>query len=360
MTINFSNLSYFLAKQIFANKQLWLSIGDIESKCVNNKVDHKTVFQPVYITGLARSGTTLMLENLAKIKGCTSHTYRDFPMIYTPYVWNKLLSICDKFAFKNKASERSHQDGMKVTPESPEALEEIIWESFFNNLHNESEISVLSKNRVNEKFNAFYQRHIQKLLVVRSAKRYLAKANYNITRLEYLLDLNDSSKFIIMVRNPVMHIKSILRQDKIFSETHNQYPKTLKFMEMSGHYEFGINKKLINVDADDLKLIKQKFNNKDDISAWALYWNMMYKYVISLAESLPRDNFMLCRYEDLCNNPRKTLDKIFDFTDLLPTKTQGQEIINSIKPLATKHDFTSKELALIKKITGNTARYFGY
>ena len=60
-----------------------------------------------------------------------------------------------------------------------------------------------------------------------------------------------------MVRNPVMHIKSILRQDKIFSETHNQYPKTHKFMEMSGHYEFGINKKLINVDADDLKLIKQ-------------------------------------------------------------------------------------------------------
>jgi len=360
MQLNFSNLSYFLGKQIFSNRKLWLSIGDLESKLIKSKFDDKLLFQPIYITGLARSGTTLMLENLAKVSGCTSHTYRDFPMLYTPFVWNKLLTICDKITMKNKALERSHQDGVNVTPESPEALEEIIWESFFNDLHNVAEINILTKGTFNQAFNEFYKGHIQKLLIARSAQRYLAKANYNITRLDYLLDLNPSSKFIIMVRDPVMHVKSILRQDKIFSKSHSQHPKTLKFMEMSGHYEFGLNKKLINVDVDELKLIKQKFNDKDDVYAWSLYWNMIYKYVISTVDNFPASNVMLCRYEDLCDNPSATIDKICNFADLSPTEIQVQEIIQNIRPLTNQHDFDDRELGVISSVTQQTAEYFGY
>ena len=223
-----------------------------------------------------------------------------------------------------------------------------------------TETNILTKGNLNQAFNEFYQGHIQKLLVARSAQRYLAKANYNITRLEYLLDLNASSKFIIMVRDPVMHVKSILRQDKIFSKSHSQHPKTLKFMEMSGHYEFGLNKKLINVDADELKLIKQKFNDNDDIYAWSLYWNMIYKYVISTVDNVPTNNVMLCRYEDLCDKPSVTIDKICNFADLSPTEIQVQEIIQNIRPLTNQHSFDDRELDVINSVTQQTAEYFGY
>ena len=67
-------------------------------------------------------------------------------------------------------------------------------------------------------FEAFYRTNIKKLLQSRKAERYLAKNNYNVSRMEYLLQLFPDTKFVVMIRNPFDHIASLAKQDAIFKE----------------------------------------------------------------------------------------------------------------------------------------------
>jgi hypothetical protein len=83
--------------------------------------------RPVFITGLARSGTTLLLSLLAKVPGVATHRYRDFPFLWTPMVWNWLQAWA---ATAEAPVERPHRDRIQITKESPEAFEEPLWQYF--------------------------------------------------------------------------------------------------------------------------------------------------------------------------------------------------------------------------------------
>ncbi len=356
MIKNFSYLSYYLGKVIFANPKLWIKFGDFESKFLQAKISLYKPNQPIYITGLARSGTTFMLENLAKHPDCVSHQYRDYPMIFTPYFWNKLVSLFDFNVF-SKSFERSHQDGVKVSAKSPEALEEVIWQFFFDHLHDVSVNNILDDKTINEKFDKFYQEHIIKLLLARNGKRYLAKANYNLTRIEYLLRLNPQTKILIMIRNPFDHIASIIKQDKIFSQSHKKFPKTLDFMHMSGHYEFGIDKKLLNIGHNYDFLNKN--SNQISLEDWSLYWHMIYNYVKTMIAKFP-SNTKLVRYEDLCKHPYEVLSDIHGFCDLKITNEGLDLAASSIRKPTSQRDFSPSDLALISSNTQELASYFGY
>ena len=47
--------------------------------------------RPIYVSGLARSGSTILLELLARHEAVATHRYRDYPPVFTPYLWNRLL-----------------------------------------------------------------------------------------------------------------------------------------------------------------------------------------------------------------------------------------------------------------------------
>jgi hypothetical protein len=64
-------------------------------------------------------------------------------------------------------------------------------------VHNPATSNILDQSTNNLKFESFYNNHIRKLLLVRNGDRYLAKGNYNITRLEYILKLFPDVRFVI-------------------------------------------------------------------------------------------------------------------------------------------------------------------
>ena len=76
---------------------LWQRIGRMETSIVADELDSIVVEKPVWVTGLARSGSTLLLEILAGTPGVVSQTYKDFPPVYTPYAWNRLLGYMRSF-----------------------------------------------------------------------------------------------------------------------------------------------------------------------------------------------------------------------------------------------------------------------
>ena len=80
----------------------------------------------VFITGLARAGTTILLNALYESNFFASLTYADMPFVLAPNLWSKI-------SFKEKdleLKERAHGDGIKVSTESPEAFEEVFWKTF--------------------------------------------------------------------------------------------------------------------------------------------------------------------------------------------------------------------------------------
>ena len=112
---------------------LWTRIGNLETRLLEDELSEVAVERPIYVAGLARSGSTILLELLARQPEVVSHRYRDYPPVFTPYMWNRLLERTPQR--RAEPAERSHKDGIKVTPDSPEALEEVLWMAFFPQLH---------------------------------------------------------------------------------------------------------------------------------------------------------------------------------------------------------------------------------
>ena len=83
----------------------------------------------VFVTGMARSGTTILLQALHDTGKFASLTYADMPFVLSPNLWSK-------FNHNNqheKSQERAHGDGIIVDTNSPEAFEEIFWKTFDDN-----------------------------------------------------------------------------------------------------------------------------------------------------------------------------------------------------------------------------------
>jgi hypothetical protein len=121
--------------------RFWVRVGNLESSLLAEQIDAVTIERPVYVAGLARSGSTVLLEILSAVPGVVTHRYKDYPPIYTPYFWNWLL---DRIPTREvRPVERTHLDGIMVMPDSPEAMEEILWMTFFPSLHDPGTSNVL-------------------------------------------------------------------------------------------------------------------------------------------------------------------------------------------------------------------------
>ena len=71
---------------LHATRGLWRRLGAIESHVLRDQIEPIVIDRPIYIAGLARSGSTILLEMIAAHRHVATHQYRDFWNIYTP-VW---------------------------------------------------------------------------------------------------------------------------------------------------------------------------------------------------------------------------------------------------------------------------------
>ena len=96
---------------------------DVEDSAITiNQTDDNHVF----VSGLARSGTTILLNTIYESDEFASLSYQDMPFVLAPNLWSKL-----SFSKQDiELLERAHGDGIKVSIESPEAFEEVFWMTF--------------------------------------------------------------------------------------------------------------------------------------------------------------------------------------------------------------------------------------
>ena len=250
-------------------REATFEIENFFEKKIKFKDDH------IFITGLARSGSTVLLNAIYNTDKFSSLCYSDMPFILSPNLWSKL-----SFGKHFEAKERAHGDGIEISTNSPEAFEEVFWKTF-----KELDADELSFN-----FHKFVKRVIQK----NAKERYLSKNNQNIKRLEVLREIFPHSKIIIPFRDPVQQAFSLLNQHKRFIEISKKDPFVASYMALIGHTEFG---------PCYSNLVTQGISVQDrmDLNHWLEQWFLVYEKCLKLE---PYDeHIILVNYEKLCSDP---------------------------------------------------------
>jgi len=200
----------------------------------------------------------------------------------------------------------------------------------------------------------------------RKRPRYVSKAIMCVIRMQYLLKMFPDAKFLLYVRNPVDHVASLLKQDRIWDELDRDDPRQIEIIEMTGHHEFGQRQIMANLgDPRVLDDIHELRDAGRTARARARYWSYMYDFVLAQIASDPKlaKAVTLVRYEDLCGDSGTTIDRIIAHAELDPAKftavretyTQKLSLPDYYKP-----KFNADELNDIVEVTDATAKQFGY
>jgi hypothetical protein len=309
---------------------------------------------------LARSGSTILLEMIAAHADVATHRYRDFWYLHTP-VW--AAQATRRLPVQNaQPVQRAHGDGMMITPESPEAIEEMLWMEFFEDLHHPTVSNVLGSESENPAFERYYRDHLRKLLLVRGSRRYASKANYHLTRLAYLLKLFPDARFVLPIREPRDQIASLEKQHRLFSSAAEKYPRSLRYLDRVGHFEFGAHRRPIN--AGDPKTVEQilaLWQDGEEVRGWARYWSHLYGFLADQLQSNRRlrEAAFVVRYEDLCDDSEGLLSRLFAHCELEPAEHLIEHYAPRLqRPHYYQPAFTSAEERMIEQETAAVAHRF--
>lgn len=339
-----------------------IRLGHFDTRMAAEATADVSAGPPIYIAGLARSGTTMLLELLAEHPATASHRYRDFPPVFTPWLWDRWLARVPQP--EEQPDERAHGDGIAVTSQSPEAFEEVLWMAFFSDLHDPGQCNRLDRQTDNPAFARFYADHMRKILAIRGGRRYLAKGNYNLMRLPYLQTLSPRARFVLAIRDPVWHIASLVKQQRLFEAGQNAHPRSRDHLRRVGHFEFGLDRRPINPgNTAEIEQIQRLWADGDEITGWARYWALIYG---ALADTLDADDEVragacLVRYECLCRDSTRVLEDIHAHCGLeiepqrLHAQAQRLTLPDYYRPA-----FSTEELEQIRRITAPVAERFGY
>ena len=323
-------------------------LAALESRWYAARLEAIPIVGPIYVTGLARAGSTIVLEVLAAHPEVATHRYRDVPPIQVPLWWNAFLELVPRRAAE--PVERAHKDGLLVTPESPEAFEEVLWNQRFADR--------------DAAFDRFYRDHLRKILLVRGGRRYVAKNNYHVARLGYLYELFPDARFVIPVRHPEAHVASLVKQHRLFCREEQRDARILAHMQRLRHFEFGLDRRALELgDRGAADEVRRLWAAGKDAAGYALQWAQVYGFVLDRIGAHPglAEATMIVRYEDLCDRPETTLRAVYAHCRLEAGAALVEAQARRLhRPDYYRPDFSDHERQAIAAATDAVARRLGY
>ena len=189
---------------------------------------------PVFVSGLARGGTTILTRMLDQNAAFTSLTYRDMPFPLAPNSWRR---ISEGFKRSVETHERGHGDGLTHDLDSPEAIEEVFWRA-----HEGARYITpggLKPVPPEPATIEAFRDYVRLVLLGSPGKRYLSKNNNNILRLPSLVAAFPDAILIHPFRDPVQQAESLRSQHlrAIALAAGDGFRRS--FMGWLGHHEFG-------------------------------------------------------------------------------------------------------------------------
>ena len=102
---NHTRLMRFFGWLVHAHPNFWIDVGKLETQLLKGRLARRAVDAPIYITGLARAGTTLLLNILASHPRLTSFKYCDYYGAFTPFAGPTASSAPSDWARRANRSE---------------------------------------------------------------------------------------------------------------------------------------------------------------------------------------------------------------------------------------------------------------
>ena len=277
-------------------KNYFLSRSSLEMEeiLVGPKIKELEIQEYVFITGLARSGTTALMRQIFETDDYASLQYSNMPMLLMPNLWKKKLNL--------EAHERAHKDGIIVDGNSPEEFDEYFWKAFLKDRYiqegmmpHEVPGDVLKK----------YMTYVALICHSKNKTRYVSKNNNNILRLDALRQMPNNLIFVLF-RDPFSHASSLMKLDRSFTQSQEEDPFALEYFNFLGHHEFGLGHKPFWL-TEAFKERVDRFS-KDQIEYWIAVWINYYQYLL---EQNPEQLHLLC-FEDLIQEPARVYQYVAD------------------------------------------------
>lgn len=241
----------------------------------------------VFVCGLARAGTTILMREIHGSGAFGSLTYADMPFVLAPNLWRKVSA---RGAQAGEKKERAHGDGIAVDQHSPEALDEVYWRVFAGK-------DYIRKDRLTphtpDRDQITGYRDLICLVLLRTGKtRYLSKNNNMILRLPALAKAMPDSTFLVPVRDPVSHAMSLLSQHRRFAEADRF---TQSYMQWLGHHEFGATHRPFAWGSEEI------WGDPATPDYWLARWISAHQALIETAQA--HANVLIVPSDNLAGNP---------------------------------------------------------
>ena len=298
---------------------------DLDQKMVQTDPDEIRSQRHVFVSGLARAGTTVLMRRFFDTGLYRSLTYRDMPFVLAPNLWRRVTSISKQ---EIKDVERAHGDNLLVNLDSPESLDEVFWRIFSGNEYIKKDY--LKPHEPSHEVVENYVRYVNAILSPNSPhdRRYLSKNNNNILRLGSIHRAFPNALILIPFREPLQHANSLLRQHQHFSKLQAESHFTLSYMTWLGHHEFGLDHRPFRMGS-----IAPTQLATDSLDYWLLLWCQTYSW---LEKSMPTSALFTC-YEDLCKNDDNWL-RLATLADIPADHGTGSPFKLSSRPIDAEID----------------------
>lgn len=244
----------------------------------------------IFVAGLARSGTTILMRRFYASGAFRSLTYRDMPFVLAPNLWRRISGVSRK---EGQLAERAHGDRIAVDFDSPESLDEAFWRVFDGPAYIRS--THLVPHAADDALLQRYRDYVHAVLQAsaRPMTRYLCKNNNNMLRLPALRTCFPEALLLVPFREPLDHAGSLLRMHRTFLAQQSDDPFVTSYMGWLGHHEFGGDHRPFRFRAD-----ADTGGNPGTLDYWLDRWIEAYRHVDA---TLPEGALLVC-YEDLCDN----------------------------------------------------------
>jgi hypothetical protein len=296
---SYSTSDKFLHKFYLSNYGISKATLEMEEIMYGAKAKELDVKQYVFVSGLARSGTTAVMNKIFGTDEFASLQYSNMPFLLSPNLWKRKSKI--------ESHERAHNDGIIIDGNSPEEFDEYFWKAFSKDSYIEKE--GLEPHEVKNDVLDKYLTYVSLICLAKGKDKYISKNNNNVLRLS-ALDKIKGHKTIILFRNPIAHAASLMKLDKSFSQNQKEDPFALDYFNYLGHHEFGLNHKPFLL-TPDFAEHREQFA-KDSINYWLAIWLNYYSYVLNRREL---EIILIC-FEDLIQSPDLVYDYIFKELDI--------------------------------------------
>lgn len=280
----------------------------IDDKYIN-KLNNIT-FDPVFILGLHRSGTSILYKMLGQTN--------QFNILTAYHILNydELLYIHENNLEKKKTDEINNLFISKgITNRKTDNMEVTA------NYAHEYMYVFLKRNypwKINLKNKHLFDELCKKLKYISDKNYYvLLKNPHDFSNFIYIKKLYPNAKFIFIHRNPIHVISSVMRLWHTNLKNKNEYLALFS------------------------KKYDQLFNNPFYLFLTRFYYTSHFpigtletiyassketKYYLKNIKYLSENDYISIKYEDLCKKPNKTISDVMNFLHLESNKDFGSEI----------------------------------